>query len=221
MTGAYSDPAPEYTHGLAGPAVPPDDPRVLPRARRLAIPLLVTLAVVAGCRRAKAPPAPLDPAQLERGRAAVGALKAGLQHALEAALADGGPAAIEVCAEQAPAIAAAAGDGVRVGRMTRKPRNPANAVAGWQEEALRFFEARVARGEPLDGVTFARRLDGGRVAYAEPLGIQPLCTTCHGAAIAPDLAAALAARYPDDQATGYAVGDLRGVAWAEVPAARP
>lgn len=28
--------------------------------------------------------------------------------------------------------------------------------------------------------------------------------------------AALAARYPDDAATGYALGDLRGVLWAEV-----
>jgi hypothetical protein len=29
---------------------------------------------------------------------------------------------------------------------------------------------------------------------------------------------ALAAQYPNDRATGYAVGDLRGVAWAELPA---
>jgi hypothetical protein len=28
----------------------------------------------------------------------------------------------------------------------------------------------------------------------------------------------LAEKYPGDQATGYAVGDLRGLAWVELPA---
>ena len=45
--------------------------------------------------------------------------------------------------------------------------------------------------------------------------VQALCTKCHGAAIAPDVQAAVAAAYPTDQATGYAEGALRGLAWAE------
>ncbi len=31
-----------------------------------------------------------------------------------------------------------------------------------------------------------------------------------------DVAAALRELYPDDRATGYALGDFRGIAWAEV-----
>ena len=33
----------------------------------------------------------------------------------------------------------------------------------------------------------------------------------------PELSAVLAERYPDDQATGYAAGDLKGAIWAETP----
>ena len=50
-----------------------------------------------------------------------------------------------------------------------------------------------------------------------PLAVQPLCLSCHGGpdAIPVEIAEILAERYPKDQATGYAVGDLRGVVWAE------
>jgi len=46
------------------------------------------------------------------------------------------------------------------------------------------------------------------------------CVVCHGdpAQIPDAVLAALAARYPDDRATGFAEGDLRGWFWVEVPA---
>lgn len=47
--------------------------------------------------------------------------------------------------------------------------------------------------------------------------LQPMCLTCHGADLAPDVQAAIAERYPDDRATGYRTGELRGVIWAELP----
>jgi hypothetical protein len=54
------------------------------------------------------------------------------------------------------------------------------------------------------------------VGYVEPIYVQPLCVTCHGATLAPDLQAKIDELYPNDQATGYAAGDLRGVFWAEL-----
>ena len=66
--------------------------------------------------------------------------------------------------------------------------------------------------------SFLRRLPDGRSAYAEPLVIQALCLACHGTVIAPDVQAAIAEKYPADRAIGYADGDLRGVAWVELPA---
>src|SRR5690606_8615986 len=136
-----------------------------------------------------------------------------------AALGEGAPKAIEACHAMAPALTAAvAREGAVVGRATRKPRNPANAAGGWQADALAHFEQLVANGTPLAGTSFARILDDGRAAYAEPLVIAEVCTTCHGSALADDVKAAIAAKYPEDQATGYAVGDLRGIAWVELPA---
>mgnify|MGYP003340573505 CR=1 FL=1 len=37
-----------------------------------------------------------------------------------------------------------------------------------------------------------------------------ICTTCHGVSLKPEVSARLQQLYPADQATGFAVGDLRG-----------
>ena len=62
-------------------------------------------------------------------------------------------------------------------------------------------------------------LPDNRTGYVEPIVTQPLCLACHGSSLAPEIAERLAADYPDDRATGFEVGDLRGVFWAEFPAA--
>jgi hypothetical protein len=192
--------------------------------RLVALGLVTAAIAAAGCKREDAPagagssgggePAPESVA---RGKQAVGALKRQLVGALTEAIKSGAPAAIGVCSGVAPGIAQSVGSGgVTVGRATRKPRNPANAAAGWRADALAQFESMIAAGRSLDGATWAARLPDGTTAYAEPLVIQELCVACHGGQLAPEVKTALAARYPADQATGYAVGDLRGVAWAEI-----
>lgn len=178
----------------------------------------LALSCLAACK-GEPSPAPPSRADLERGYAVVSELKAGLQRALLKAMVDGPVAAVDACSTQAPTITAgAARNGVVVGRATSRPRNPANLATGWQAEALRQFEGDVAAGRRLETARFARRLPDGRIAYAEPLVIQPVCVTCHGAEVGPEIKAALAARYPDDRATGYKVGELRGAIWAELPA---
>lgn len=193
--------------------------------------VLVAVVGLAACKGDKPPkrlpstPAPgsadvrrsLDVAA-DRGRALIGTFKKDLVARLQQALPQGAPAAIAVCQEEAPRIAAAlATHGAKLGRVTRKPRNPANAATGWQAEALAEFEAAVAAGKPLEGQSFSRLLPAGVTAYAEPIVIQPLCLTCHGEQLAPEVTAALAERYPADQATGYKLGELRGAAWVELP----
>lgn len=164
-----------------------------------------------------------SPERVAQGKQAVGALKRQLVGALTEALKSGPPSsAITVCSGVAPGVAQSlSSGGVTVGRATRKPRNPANAAAGWRADALAHFESMVAAGRPLDGASWSARLPNGATGYAEPLVIQPLCLACHGAQLAPEVSAELASRYPSDQATGYAAGDLRGVAWAEIASAAP
>ena len=60
-------------------------------------------------------------------------------------------------------------------------------------------------------------LDGAE-RYVEPIRVQGLCLTCHGASLPAPVAARIAELYPEDQAVGFAEGDLRGLFWAEFPA---
>lgn len=185
---------------------------------KLRLCLAAAFLVVSGCQRKKPRIDPPPTADIARGHDVVGALKKNLKAALEKELANGPVAALTVCGAIAPALAAQLStDGILVGRATRKPRNPANAAAGWTADALTRFEKMKAEGRDLGGANYSRRLPDGRTAYAEPLLIQDLCLACHGTAIAPDVKAALAEKYPTDTATGYAVGDLRGLAWVELP----
>ena len=50
---------------------------------------------------------------------------------------------------------------------------------------------------------------------------EALCLTCHGETLAPELAAAIAREYPNDQATGFKLGELRGAFRVVWPASSP
>ena len=130
------------------------------------------------------------------------------------AMSSGGPAAaIEVCSREAPKIAAAVGEqhGVAIGRTSFKLRNPKNAPPEW---AKAWVE------EKTEEVQYVELPDGGTGALL-PIRLKTQCLTCHGSSeqIADDVMAKLTALYPDDQATGFKEGDLRGWFWVVVPAA--
>ena len=152
------------------------------------------------------------PADLEKGRAAVGTLKKSLKEALVAALKTSPEAAIEVCATQAPILAAGASTSeVEVGRSALKLRNPANAPRPWVADAMKTLASR-----PEDGKGLVVALPNGKRGYVETIVTHPMCLTCHGAKVSDPVAKTLAARYPADKATGFVPGDFRGVFWAEI-----
>jgi hypothetical protein len=79
-------------------------------------------------------------------------------------------------------------------------------------------------GQDFSGV--ASVTAGGRryVHYMKPIFIgTPVCLQCHGAPdkLAPGVADALKALYPHDQATDYAIGDLRGAVSVKIPIESP
>lgn len=71
--------------------------------------------------------------------------------------------------------------------------------------------------QPGDRAPQSVALGDDRRGYVEPILLQPLCLTCHGASLAPELQSRIDELYPDDRATGFEVGDLRGVFWVEYP----
>jgi hypothetical protein len=132
--------------------------------------------------------------------------------------------AARVCATEAQLLTSGVAEkhGIAVGRTSVKLRNSSeNRARPWVQPWLKEHADRKATDiDPVvgiveqDGRTYARLI--------RPIGIQPLCLNCHGpeANIPAEVKAVLAQHYPDDAATGYAIGDLRGALWAEfeVPA---
>jgi uncharacterized protein (TIGR01244 family) len=137
----------------------------------------------------------------------VGLFKAALGAELKAALKAGGPAkAITVCAERAPEIAAKMSDDTlsirRVGTRVR------NTKTNTPTHAMKAVMNSLTPDRPVHlGVV------DGKEASVHALFIQaPVCLSCHGpsGSLGPEVTAELAARYPDDMAVGYAMGELRG-----------
>jgi hypothetical protein len=62
-------------------------------------------------------------------------------------------------------------------------------------------------------------LPGGTVRYYRPLLVVPMCVTCHGPreSLPDEVQRLLAERYPEDAATGYGPGELRGVIRVTLP----
>lgn len=139
-----------------------------------------------------------------------------LQGELQSAMKAGGPInAIDVCKIKAPAIAESlsAKHGWDIGRTSLKPRNPSNAPDAWETKVLNDFEARKAKGEDVKPMAHfeAVETDGSetfRFMKAIPTG--EACLKCHGSDIDPKVKAKLQEAYPEDKATGYKLGDVRG-----------
>ncbi|MCA9123990.1 MAG: DUF3365 domain-containing protein [Planctomycetaceae bacterium] len=130
------------------------------------------------------------------------------------AMSSGGPAAaIEVCSREAPKIAAAVGEqhGVAIGRTSFRLRNANNAPPEWAEDLVE---------KKTEVVQYVELPDGGTGALL-PIRLKTQCLTCHGPSeqIAEDVMAKLTELYPDDHATGFKDGDLRGWFWVVVPPA--
>ena len=149
-------------------------------------------------------------------KAAIAAFAGELKAELQSAMKAGGPVkAIAVCNERAPGIAArhSAARDLTLGRTSLKIRNPENAPDAWERAVLEDFERRRDAGE--DSATLVRYEvveRGGRREFRlmKAIPTAEVCLACHGATIAPEVAARLDALYPGDRARGFAVGDLRG-----------
>lgn len=166
-----------------------------------------------------------DPAQVAQARAAVKSLGESLKAQLMEAIKAGGPGtAISVCRTIAPELAAqvSQASGLTVGRTALRVRNPANAPDEWERAVLMAFARQIAAGadpqtlEHAETVTDASGAATFRYMKAIPMGAEP-CLTCHGAP-EPALKAEIARLYPQDQATGFRPGELRGAFTVEGPA---
>lgn len=132
--------------------------------------------------------------------------------------------AIAACSEKAPKMAAAASQntGWAIRRVSLKNRNPKAVPDAWERAVLEDFDRRQAAGEnPADLEKAEIVTDGGTrmVRYMKALPVQDVCVKCHGPGdqITSEVKAKLAEIYPDDKATGYKRGQIRGALTVKRP----
>jgi hypothetical protein len=139
-----------------------------------------------------------------------------LKHALKTSMKSGGPLkAIEICNLDAGPIAeknALLSDWI-IGRTSLKPRNESNAPDTWESKVLEQFEKRKASGENVKDIEYFESFkeDGQLVyRYMKPIPTSGLCLACHGVTVSDEITKKINSLYPNDTATGFSLGDIRG-----------
>ncbi|MBN2809778.1 MAG: DUF3365 domain-containing protein [Deltaproteobacteria bacterium] len=125
--------------------------------------------------------------------------------------------ALSVCSKVAPELAERYSllPGVEVGRTSERCRNPENRPDSWEKEGLALFQKRRQQGETLAGMEYWQEVDDDEAGekvfrYLRAIPVGSLCLRCHGENIDGNLAKALSQLYPEDEAVGYRLGELRG-----------
>lgn len=150
-------------------------------------------------------------------RAAIKGLGEGLKEKLMTAMKNGGPvAALDVCNIDAPKIAAerSQASGMDVGRTALKVRNPNNAPDDYEKRVMEGFVSDLKAGADAAKLDRAEVVtqDGKKVfRYMKPImtAAKP-CLACHGSTLNPAVTSKIEELYPEDQATGFSAGDMRG-----------
>lgn len=141
-----------------------------------------------------------------------GALRTELKTAMKA----GGPvAAIGVCNTQALPISeeVSANHDMTISRVSLKNRNSTNVPNEWQKTVLENFESQKAAGKDLKALVWSETGsvgDGKEFRFMKAIPTDAVCLACHGENISPEVERQLAALYPEDRATGFREGDIRG-----------
>jgi hypothetical protein len=141
-------------------------------------------------------------------------LGAALKQQLESG---GAESAISVCKQIAPSLATEYSQNGRIlKRVSLKPRNKTLGTPDiWETRMLERAEQSQHNGENVAGLEYSEvrdEADGRWFRYFKAIPTQHICLQCHGQSyqIPDNVKARLAAEYPDDQATGYSVGSIRG-----------
>ena len=118
--------------------------------------------------------------------------------------------AVEQCNIEAPIISQnISTDNLKVSRIASKNRNPENKATLEQIDVLRFFEQEMSLGKsPKNLYKLIETQDS--IQYLKPIVTGKVCLACHGSDVSGELKAKIKKLYPNDLATGFKEGSLRG-----------
>jgi hypothetical protein len=134
----------------------------------------------------------------------------------QAIAANGHPGAIDFCQVNALPILKSLETkyAVTLRRVSSRPRNPADTPNADEIPLLDAYSYN-AENNILADPSIQKLQQGEVFLYTKPIMLSnAMCLSCHGDPkkdIAPETAAKLKQLYPQDPATGYAEGDLRGM----------
>lgn len=180
------------------------------------VPVQIVILIMAALGAACAPTG--EGEVLAEARGIASSVPPRLLSVLQAEIDKGGfEGAIAACRDFAPRLAQAASEesGWAIRRVSLRNRNPQALPDAWERAALEDFDRRAAAGESPatleKGETVAVG-NGREYRYLKALPTQPLCLACHGGVddISPAVRTRLGELYPDDRATGYRPGEIRG-----------
>lgn len=125
--------------------------------------------------------------------------------------------AVTVCSDTAQVISNDFGRerGVFIKRVSLKNRNEINYPDDFEKRALGEFESLHNNNALNNETEFAEITTEGNfryLRYLKPIIIQAECLNCHGneSQMMPEVINLITQKYPEDKATGYKTGDLRG-----------
>jgi hypothetical protein len=183
--------------------------------------LLAGVPLFAACSADTTPPLTTETAELTEfeveARDAADSLARRLKARLVSTMQAEGPlAAIEVCATEAPRIAidVSVETGLSVQRTATRVRNASNAPDAWEREMLDYFSRSIRAGKDAAALEMSSvETENGQIHFrwARPILLEPQCTMCHGTNMSSELQTAIGARYPNDRATDFEPGELRGM----------
>jgi hypothetical protein len=157
-----------------------------------------------------------DSLYLQRGQAITAATFDTLSKALTAAMQrEGISGALQYCNVNAYPITShyANAEGVLVRRTSLRYRNPLNQPDSLEQQLFQSYAQAIQAGNTnATAPRLVRHAD--EIHFFKPILLQPLCVVCHGQPgrnITSETSQAINQLYPADQATNFAVGDLRGL----------
>ncbi len=118
--------------------------------------------------------------------------------------------AVEQCNIEAPIISQnISTKNLKVSRIASKNRNPENKATLEQVEVLKFFEQELSLGKSPKNLFKVVETEVS-IQYLKPIVTGKVCLACHGSKVSGELKAKIKKLYPNDLATGFEEGSLRG-----------
>lgn len=110
--------------------------------------------------------------------------------------------------------------GIELRRASHQPRNPVNRADSLEMETVKKYLRQIQKNEKLKPATYAHE---NTISFHAPIRItNPLCLNCHGEPgtdIAQSDFETIQKLYPEDEATGFKMGELRGIWSIDFPKA--